>query len=83
MEFGSNDWYRFEKKAKTYPAEIFVRFVFMNIYIHRLTKLRTIFFIKYILIYDNSTIETIAANKCTPYLCNVTCNLCIRIRHTK
>ena len=41
MEFGSNDWYRFEKKAKTYPAEIFVRFVF----IHRLTKLRTIFFV--------------------------------------
>ena len=31
MEFGSNDWYRFEKKAKTYPAEIFLRFVFMNI----------------------------------------------------
>ena len=33
MEFGSNDWYRFEKKAKTYPAEIFVRVYAIYIYI--------------------------------------------------
>ena len=81
MEFGSNDWYRFEKKAKTYPAEIFVRFVFIHTSSNKIED--NLFCIKYKLIYDNSTIETIAANKCTPYLCNVTCNLCIRIRHTK